>query len=302
MLVGSLILVLIGVKNLLSVFIENSILVLLGIKVLVGVSIGVSYGCDVFWKFGCSFSFDDFELVLFKIEGKLQGNDNVFIFGGQCKLIKDMVDMFKLVFKKVVKVNVLVNMVVVAGVFVGMVVKFDVKGGKILVFDWWNVSFLGVQVVLNILVMVGSIYYFVLNKFVDVLVVMVKEEVYVSNMKFGQSGIEMIVDSLFVLVGVLFFGNKCGMVNIEIGMVVIMVEMKGLKKLFIDLNLDKISLVVSDVVQMLGMFDFISLICMLVSNNFGVSIVFKYNFVMVKLILDGFFVKFGKVVVVVDLV
>ncbi|WP_310796354.1 type VI secretion system Vgr family protein [Herbaspirillum huttiense] len=290
----------IGVKNSLSASIENSISASLGTKASVGASIGVSYGRDVSWKFGRSFSLDDSESVSLKTEGKLQGNDNVLISGGQRKLIKDTVDTLKSALKKAVKVNVLVNMAVAAGASAGMALKSDAKGGKIPAFDWWNASFSGAQAALNTLVTAGSIYHFALNKSADALAATAKEEAYVSNMKLGQSGIEMTADSLPVLAGVLPPGNKRGMVNIETGTVAITAETKGLKKSSIDLNSDKISLAASDAAQMSGTLDLTSSTCTLASNNPGASIVLKHNLATAKLTSDGFLAKSGKAAVAAD--
>ncbi|MDR6739161.1 type VI secretion system secreted protein VgrG [Herbaspirillum sp. 1173] len=184
----------VGVKNSLGLSLENSATASVTTKAAVGASFGVSYGRDVAWKFGKSFSVDDSTSVSFKTDGKLQANETVTISGGQRVVIKTAVEALKTAVKTAVIVNTVANMVVAGGAAAASAKLSDSASGKLAFDSLESGALTAGQTAANGLII--GITQFVLDKAATAIETVCKDVTYASNIKVNNSGINIKADQL----------------------------------------------------------------------------------------------------------
>lgn len=139
----------VGYNNTLGLSIDNSVTASIANKFALGASATFSYGKDVAWKNGTSITLDDSEAISLKASGKLAGNKDVMISGGQAAPLAAATEAAKETVKKAVLLATGLNVAAgaAAGALINQGADLDDKGkAKFKDNSWgnWSARALGI--------------------------------------------------------------------------------------------------------------------------------------------------------------
>jgi type VI secretion system secreted protein VgrG len=181
-----------GIKTTASLSLETSLTAAFVNKFALGTSVNFTAGSDVSWKFGRGYTVDDSETVVLKDAGKLQGNKDVTISGGQRTAIAATVKTLVAQIKTVVAANIAVNVLLAAGAAAAVAVEGDQKkgdtqkgDGKLPVDNPWGYGALAAHT--GAMAITTGISHLVLANAAAALMNTIKTATFTSTLKLGKS-------------------------------------------------------------------------------------------------------------------